>query len=151
MEGKNEINQKVSKNSIYSKFHCAKLPTMSLVYKARSAWKRSHKNLLRNNSARSCHWEVFFEKDVHFLLQGVDSFLAPKINWKSCSSFQIFWSLIYENTFLSQMFLKTGVLKNFAIFTEKHPRWSLISIKLQSWRPTTLLKRGSDRGVFLWN
>ena len=32
----------------------------------------------------------------------------------------------------SQMFFKIGVLKNFAIFTGKHLRWSLFLIKLQA-------------------
>ena len=40
----------------------------------------------------------------------------------------------------SQM-LKIGVLKNFVVFTGKHLCWSLIPIKLQNWRPATLLKR----------
>ena len=50
----------------------------------------------------------------------------------------------------SQMFFTIGVLKNFAIFTEKHLCWSLFLIKLQASRPATLLKRDSDKGVFLW-
>ena len=33
------------------------------------------------------------------------------------------------------MFLKVGVLKNFAIFTEKNLRWSLYLINLQAWSP----------------
>ena len=32
------------------------------------------------------------------------------------------------------MFFKIGVLKNFAIFTEKHLRWSLFLRKLQAFR-----------------
>ena len=31
-----------------------------------------------------------------------------------------------------QMFFKTGVIRNFAIFTGKHPSWSLFLIKLQA-------------------
>ena len=34
-----------------------------------------------------------------------------------------------------QMLFKIGVLKNFAIFTGKHPCWSLFKIKLQAWKP----------------
>ena len=49
----------------------------------------------------------------------------------------------------SQMFFKIGVLKNFAIFTEKHLRWSLLLIKLKAFRPVTLLKRDSFTGVLL--
>ena len=46
----------------------------------------------------------------------------------------------------SQMFFRLGVLKNFAIFTEKQLCWSLFLIK--TWRPATLLKRDSNTGVF---
>ena len=36
----------------------------------------------------------------------------------------------------SQMFLKTGVLKNFAILTGNHLCWNLFLIKLQPFRPS---------------
>ena len=39
------------------------------------------------------------------------------------------------------MLFRRGVLQNFAIFTAKHPCWILFLIKLQAWRPATLLKR----------
>ena len=50
----------------------------------------------------------------------------------------------------SQIFFKIGVLKNFAIFTEKRVCWSLFSIKLQAWRPAILIKRDHNR-CFLVN
>ena len=50
----------------------------------------------------------------------------------------------------SHIIFKTGVLKNFAIFTRKHLCWSLFLIKLQDWRLVLLLKRDSNTGVFLW-
>ena len=50
----------------------------------------------------------------------------------------------------SQLFLKIGVLKKFAIFTGKNLSWSLFLIKLQTFRPTTLLKRDSNTGASLW-
>ena len=40
------------------------------------------------------------------------------------------------------------VLKNFANFTGKHLCWSLFLIRLQG-RPATLLKRDSNKDVFL--
>ena len=40
----------------------------------------------------------------------------------------------------SQMSFNIGVLKNFAIFTGKHLRWSHFLIDLQIFRPATLLK-----------
>ena len=50
-----------------------------------------------------------------------------------------------------EMFLKIGVLKNFAIFTGKYLCWSLFLINIQTWRPATLLKRDANIAVFLWN
>ena len=40
----------------------------------------------------------------------------------------------------SQIFLKIGVLKNFAVFTRKHQRWSLFLIKLQTGRSAKRLQ-----------
>ena len=40
----------------------------------------------------------------------------------------------------SQIFFKTGVFKNFTIFTGKHLCWSLYLIKLQDWRLVFSLK-----------
>ena len=42
--------------------------------------------------------------------------------------------------------MKNAVLKNFAIFTEKHLCWSLFLIMLQDFMPTTLSKRDSNIG-----
>ena len=39
------------------------------------------------------------------------------------------------------MFFKKGVLKNFAVFTEKHLCWSLFLIKLQAFRASKFLRR----------
>ena len=47
------------------------------------------------------------------------------------------------------MFFKNSALKNFAIFKGKYLCWSLILIKLQAFRPATLLKRDSKTGAFL--
>ena len=51
-----------------------------------------------------------------------------------------------DRSFRLQIFLKIGVLKNF--INLKHLCWSLILIKLQAIRPTTLLKRDSNEQVF---
>ena len=40
----------------------------------------------------------------------------------------------------SQIFFTTGVLKNFAVFTGKHQRWSHFFIKLQTWRSAKRLQ-----------
>ena len=47
-----------------------------------------------------------------------------------------------------QVFLKIGVLKNFAIFTGKYLCWSFLLIKLQAFRLVTI--RDFNTGVFLW-
>ena len=48
-----------------------------------------------------------------------------------------------------EMFYNKAGLKDFKFFTGKYLCWGLFLIKLQSCRPTTLLKRDSDTGVFL--
>ena len=48
------------------------------------------------------------------------------------------------------MFFEKAVFKNFAIFTGKHLRWSLLkSLCLEAFRAARLLKRDSKTGVFL--
>ena len=46
-------------------------------------------------------------------------------------------------------FVKKDVLKNFANFTGKHLRWSLLLINRQDFWFATLLKTGSNTCVFL--
>ena len=46
------------------------------------------------------------------------------------------------------MFFQIVVPKNFAIFTGKHLCWSLLLIKLQAFRSTTLLQIDSNTGFF---
>ena len=48
-------------------------------------------------------------------------------------------------------FVKQGVFKDFAFFTGKNLCWCLSLIKLQVFRPVTLLKIGSGTGFFLQN
>ena len=50
-------------------------------------------------------------------------------------------SITFLQNQLPQVFYEKAVLKNFAIFTEKHLCWSLFLIKLWTLRPATLLKR----------
>ena len=65
-------------------------------------------------------------------------FFKIDVNFATCKSSHL------------QMFFKIGVLKNFAILTPKHLCWSLFLIKLHAFRPATLLKRDSNKDVFLW-
>ena len=55
----------------------------------------------------------------------------------------------YIRSSRSQMFFKIRVFKNFAILTGTHLCRSLFLIKLQAWRPETLLKRDSKAWNFV--
>ena len=59
------------------------------------------------------------------------------------------WFTHFKKEEPPEEFYKKGVVKNFAIFTEKHLCWSLFLIKLQAYRPATLLKRDYNEEVFL--
>ena len=50
-----------------------------------------------------------------------------------------------------QMFSKTGVLEDIAIFTEKNLCWSLFLRKLQGWRRTFLFEKRLQRRCFSVN
>ena len=61
----------------------------------------------------------------------------------------IFFVFRFTRSSRSQMFFKTGLLKNIAIFTVRvFFCWSLFPIMWKAWRPVTLLKRDSNTGVF---
>ena len=49
---------------------------------------------------------------------------------------------------LTEVFYKTAVHKNFAIFTGKNLCWSLFLLKLEAFRSATSLKRDSNTDVF---
>ena len=71
--------------------------------------------------------------------------------WRKITTLIVLYEILttYEGSSRSQMFFKTGVLKNFGIFTGKHLCWSLFLIKLLAWSPATVLKRESTQ-VFSW-
>ena len=46
--------------------------------------------------------------------------------------------------------IKKAVSKNFAIFIEKNPCWSLLFINMLACKSATLLQIDSNIGVFLW-
>ena len=79
--------------------------------------------------------------------------LIPNIlKWQDC---KIFTKLVPLQTpsrsSHRRCSVKKGVLKNLRNFTGKHLYWSLFLIKLQTFRPATLLRRDSNTGFFLWN
>ena len=51
----------------------------------------------------------------------------------------------------SQIFFKTSVPRNFAIFTGKNLCWSLFLIMFQDWRPVFLFKKRLQRRYFTVN
>ena len=51
----------------------------------------------------------------------------------------------------SQVFSKTGALKNFAILTGKNLCWTIFLIKIQDWRPAFLFKKRLQRRCFSVN
>ena len=51
--------------------------------------------------------------------------------------------------FQKKPFFKVGALKTYVMLPRKTPGWSLFLIKFRSFRPATLLKRDSNKGVFL--
>ena len=56
--------------------------------------------------------------------------------------------VLYYRSSHKRCFTEKAVLKNFAIFTEKHPGVRLFK-KSQAFKQATLLKRDSNTGVFL--
>ena len=46
--------------------------------------------------------------------------------------------------------IRKAILKNFVIFTGKHLCWGLFLLKLQAFRPLTVLKRDFNTDIFLW-
>ena len=76
---------------------------------------------------------------------------------KNCLEAYFIWHISYISTDLLNKqkrpfadVLKIGILKKFAIITEKHLCWSLFLIKLQTWRPAALLNRDSSTGISMW-
>ena len=78
--------------------------------------------------------------------------LIPNIlKWQDC---KIFTTLIplqtYSRSSRRRCSVKKGALKNLWNFTVKHLCWSLFLIKLQTFRPATILRRDSSTDFFLW-
>ena len=67
--------------------------------------------------------------------------------------FQEIFFIIFRSSRM-QMFFKTGVIRNFVIFTGKHLCWSIFLIKLRTLRPATLFQPHPQKILqhkwFLW-
>ena len=87
-----------------------------------------------------CFWE-------NILLQ-FPCFVFEKI---SSSIPMLFVMLLKRSDSRSQMFSKTGFLKNFAKFTGKNLCWSLFLKKFQVWRTVFLFKKRLQRRCFSVN
>ena len=118
---------------------------------------------------KNLHYRCFLVKFAKFLripiLKNICKWLLLKILAHSPQSSQccpntaetilrkkITGAMLAQTTYRSspgRYSVKKCVLKNFAIFTGKHLRWSLSLIKLQAFSPAALLKRDSNTGVFL--
>ena len=84
-------------------------------------------------------WNIFI---FSFYLKNFSSLLCSTLSSSSLSS-------RHKSSHL-RCSIKKVVLKKFAIFTKRHLCQSHFSMKWQAWRPTILLKRDSNIGVFLW-
>ena len=62
----------------------------------------------------------------------------------------LWWNFERSRSSRSKIFFKLGVLKYFAIFTRKYLCRSLSLIKLQVFKPVTLIKKDPNTGLFLW-
>ena len=82
-------------------------------------------------------------------------------NWNNFLTFSILFSQISRMEFIlmdkwnyrsshPEVFCKTGVLRNYAIFTRKHLCLSLFFNKVADWNLQFYKKRDSNTGVFLW-
>ena len=75
---------------------------------------------------------------------------------KKCLLHFLFLAMLFahvtkRSNSLSQIFFKTGVLKNFAMFVGKHLRWSRFLIKFQYWRRAFLFKNRLQHRCFYVN
>ena len=110
---------------------------------------------LRIQSLYAVVWNTHFYLGDHldFVEDLINVYLLQKVIQKTMSSRKsvedIRLSFVRSSRFL--MFFKRDVLKSFTNFAGKDLCWSLFLIKLQTFRPATLLKKDSSTGVFLWN
>ena len=84
-------------------------------------------------------WYVFYKKPA--LKNGDNSpeiIRGEIIFQQNCVGFysKIACNITKDRSSRCQIFFKLGILKNFAIFTRKHLRWSLFLIKLQAFTLT---------------
>ena len=97
----------------------------------------TQKCFLNSESSRQLHFSIHHNLFRTLLL--VFSFLF--FTWRIAAAADIITSMSSQ-----RCSVKKCVLENFTLFTGKHLCWSLSLIK----RDSTLLKRDSNTGVFLW-
>ena len=123
--------------------------------KRKKIWRKSKwKSLSSSNFLHSCTYIS--------VLTSTET-CTQKLN-ETFSFFSFIWKIVpppFSTLFSSSLSIRNksshrrcsiekAALKKFATFTEKHLCCSHFWIKLQVWRPATLLKRVSNKGVFLW-
>ena len=100
------------------------------------------------NQKRVTPWDIqlscltsLMRQRIFFVFALLNSNIVNSSPLSMCGSFRRAASEAATGSSDRQCPVKQGVLKNFANFTEKHLCWCLILIKLQIFRPVTLLKR----------
>ena len=84
--------------------------------------------------------QIFFFSWIWYLLQTVRNGFCSELLWKH--------ELKRQRQPL-KLCCKNGILRKFMSFTGKHLCWSLFLIELQTFRPSALLRRGSNTDVFV--
>ena len=89
-------------------------------------------------------WKLFFRAGFFWILKNIVFKFSIQIT-------AFFLGFCFTKSSRSQMFFKTGLLKNIAISTVKYLCGSLFITVWKAWRTATLSKRDFKTDVFLWN
>ena len=112
------------------------------------AGQQQRRNRLFDNSDL-----LFLNEDETWVIwQNEKNFINSLWHWEfSCSLNNLKAYVLVIRKYRSshpKVFCKKGILKISAKFTRKHLCWRLFSIRLQAFKPETLLKRDTNTGAF---
>ena len=121
---------------------------MQVIYKL--GWSETMKHCMKSVQIRSFFWSVFsciqteYRETLPVFPYSVR--MRKNTNQKKLRIWTLFpqWRYRSEAAVL-QMIFKVGVLNNLATFAGKH-----LCFQVCNFRPSILLKRDSNTGVFLW-
>ena len=113
--------------------------------RANAAWDMQWRNRQKWNDQEHHVKASFFHLAdkkclLHFLLLVMFCFFLKKCLLHILLLVMLFAHVVKRSNSRSQIFFKTGVLKNFAILIGKHLCWSRFLKKFQYWRPAFLFK-----------